>query len=145
MTHLCKHKADVGAAAMDDMGAIHFASQKGPLEVFRTLLSSGVPSKLPPERVSASLCEETHLFVEESGKTSKKGTLNGKDKAEVSEPKTSLEDKSEYSGGEATAGEHEEEVKESVKMKGEADDILCKLFIFTSFSCIESQNKVTNR
>ncbi|KAB5573787.1 hypothetical protein DKX38_000981 [Salix brachista] len=127
MTHLCKHKADVGAAAMDDMGAIHFASQKGPLEVFRTLLSSGVPSKLPPERVSASLCEETHLFVEESGKTSKKGTLNGKEKAEVSEPKTSLEDKSEYSGGEATAGEHEEQVNESVKMKGEADDILCKL------------------
>lgn len=36
--------------------------------------------------------EETHLFVEESGKTSKKGTLNGKEKAEVSEPKTSLED-----------------------------------------------------
>ena len=49
VTNLCQHKADVGAAAMDDMGAIHFASQKGPLEVFLTLFSSGVPSKLPPE------------------------------------------------------------------------------------------------
>uniref|UniRef100_A0A2P2J8W1 Ankyrin repeat family protein n=1 Tax=Rhizophora mucronata TaxID=61149 RepID=A0A2P2J8W1_RHIMU len=30
---------------MDDMGAIHFASQKGHLEVVRTLLSSGVSVK----------------------------------------------------------------------------------------------------
>ncbi|KAK5835038.1 uncharacterized protein LOC108457770 [Gossypium arboreum] len=42
VSYLCKHKADVGAAAMDDMGAIHFAAQKGHLEVVRTLLSSGV-------------------------------------------------------------------------------------------------------
>ncbi|KAJ4829414.1 hypothetical protein Tsubulata_006605 [Turnera subulata] len=42
VNYLCKHKADAGAAAMDDMGAIHFASQKGHLEVVRTLLSSGV-------------------------------------------------------------------------------------------------------
>lgn len=41
VSYLCKHKADVGAAAMDDMGAIHFAAQKGHLEVIRTLLSSG--------------------------------------------------------------------------------------------------------
>lgn len=39
---LCQHKADVGAAAMDDMGAIHFAAQKGHLEVVKTLVSSGV-------------------------------------------------------------------------------------------------------
>ena len=37
VSYLCKHKADVGAAAMDDMGAIHFAAQKGHLEVIRTL------------------------------------------------------------------------------------------------------------
>ncbi|XP_047322691.1 putative ankyrin repeat protein RF_0381 [Impatiens glandulifera] len=43
--YLCKNKADVGAAAMDDMGAIHFASQKGHLEVVRTLVSSGVSIK----------------------------------------------------------------------------------------------------
>ncbi|KAM1257719.1 hypothetical protein ACFX13_038133 [Malus domestica] len=42
---LCSHKADVGAAAMDDMGAIHFAAQKGHLEVVRTLLSSGASVK----------------------------------------------------------------------------------------------------
>lgn len=42
MSHLCKHKADVGAAAVDDMAAIHFAAQKGHLEVVRTLLQSGV-------------------------------------------------------------------------------------------------------
>ncbi|KAJ8774286.1 hypothetical protein K2173_009717 [Erythroxylum novogranatense] len=45
VSYLCKEKADVGAAAMDDMGAIHFASQKGHLEVVRTLVSFGVPVK----------------------------------------------------------------------------------------------------
>uniref|UniRef100_A0A2N9IBQ0 Uncharacterized protein n=1 Tax=Fagus sylvatica TaxID=28930 RepID=A0A2N9IBQ0_FAGSY len=45
VSYLCKHKADIGAAAMDDMGAIHFAAQKGHLEVIRTLLSSGVSNK----------------------------------------------------------------------------------------------------
>lgn len=45
VSYLCKNKADVGAAAMDDMGAIHFASQKGHLEVVRTLVSSGVSIK----------------------------------------------------------------------------------------------------
>jgi hypothetical protein len=160
VTYLCKHKADVGAAAMDDMGAIHFASQKGHLEVVRALLSSGASIKASTRKgltplhygvqgshlelvkylvkKGASLTvrtkagmtpldlatnEEIRLFLEESEKTSKKETLNGKDKAEVSEPKTSLEDESEYSGGEATAGEHEEQVNESVKRKGEADDI----------------------
>lgn len=38
---LCNHKADVGAAAVDDMSAIHFASQKGHLEIVRILLRSG--------------------------------------------------------------------------------------------------------
>lgn len=42
---LCKHKADVGAAAMDDMAAIHFAAQKGHLEVVKTLVASGVSIK----------------------------------------------------------------------------------------------------
>ncbi|KAH9620186.1 hypothetical protein KSS87_019005, partial [Heliosperma pusillum] len=45
VTALCKHKADVGAAAMDDMGAIHFAAQKGHLEVVKTLVSSGASLK----------------------------------------------------------------------------------------------------
>lgn len=42
--YLCK-KADVGAAAMDDMGAIHFAAQKGHLDVVRMLVTSGVSVK----------------------------------------------------------------------------------------------------
>ncbi|KAM3409423.1 hypothetical protein ACQJBY_002004 [Aegilops geniculata] len=42
---LCQHKADVGAAAMDDTAAIHFASQKGHLEVVRELLASGASVK----------------------------------------------------------------------------------------------------
>ncbi|KQJ96222.1 ankyrin repeat domain-containing protein 6 [Brachypodium distachyon] len=42
---LCKHKADVGAAAMDDTAAIHFASQKGHMEVVRELLASGASVK----------------------------------------------------------------------------------------------------
>ncbi|XWS41282.1 hypothetical protein CRYUN_Cryun17cG0067700 [Craigia yunnanensis] len=45
VSYLCKQNADVGAAAMDDMGAIHFAAQKGHLEIVRTLLSSGVSVK----------------------------------------------------------------------------------------------------
>lgn len=45
MSYLCKQNADVGAAAMDDMSAIHFAAQKGHVEIVRTLLSSGVSVK----------------------------------------------------------------------------------------------------
>lgn len=45
VNYLCKNKADVGAAAMDDMGAVHFAAQKGHLEVVRILLTSGVSVK----------------------------------------------------------------------------------------------------
>lgn len=45
VSYLCKQKADVGAAAMDDMGAIHFASQKGHLEVVRALVSFGASVK----------------------------------------------------------------------------------------------------
>ncbi|KAI3453887.1 hypothetical protein Pfo_010550 [Paulownia fortunei] len=45
VNYLCKNKADVGAAAMDDMGAIHFAAQKGHLEVIKILVTSGVSIK----------------------------------------------------------------------------------------------------
>ncbi|KAG6547060.1 hypothetical protein Mapa_011310 [Marchantia paleacea] len=38
---LCEARADVGAAAQDDMAAIHFACQKGHTEVVRTLLLAG--------------------------------------------------------------------------------------------------------
>ncbi|XP_021768342.1 ankyrin repeat domain-containing protein 29-like [Chenopodium quinoa] len=45
VSSLCKHKADVGAAAVDDMAAIHFAAQKGHLEVVKALVSAGVSVK----------------------------------------------------------------------------------------------------
>ncbi|KAF2614005.1 hypothetical protein F2Q70_00013140 [Brassica cretica] len=41
VSYLCKNKADVDVAAVDDMGAIHFASQKGHLEVVRSVGVSG--------------------------------------------------------------------------------------------------------
>lgn len=40
MRLLCDAKADVGAAALDDMAALHFACQKGHTEVVRILLAS---------------------------------------------------------------------------------------------------------
>lgn len=45
VNYLCKNKADIGAAAMDDMGAIHFAAQKGQLEVIKILHASGISVK----------------------------------------------------------------------------------------------------
>ncbi|XP_054823421.1 uncharacterized protein LOC129321614 [Prosopis cineraria] len=45
VNYLCKNKADVGAAAMDDMGALHFAAQKGHLDIVRALLSAGASVK----------------------------------------------------------------------------------------------------
>ncbi|XP_075508454.1 uncharacterized protein LOC142545266 [Primulina tabacum] len=45
VNYLCNNKADIGAAAMDDMGAIHFAAQKGHLEVVKILHTSGVSIK----------------------------------------------------------------------------------------------------
>lgn len=43
---LCKNNADIGAAAaMGDTAAIHFAAQKGHLEIIRILLSSDVSVK----------------------------------------------------------------------------------------------------
>ncbi|KAL9666396.1 hypothetical protein QQ045_000726 [Rhodiola kirilowii] len=45
LNYLCKNKADIGACAMDDMGAIHFACQKGHLDVVKALVSFGVSIK----------------------------------------------------------------------------------------------------
>ncbi|XP_075518112.1 uncharacterized protein LOC142552275 [Primulina tabacum] len=45
VNYLCKNKADIGAAAMDDMGAIHFAAQKGHLEVIKILHASSISIK----------------------------------------------------------------------------------------------------
>ncbi|RDX63549.1 hypothetical protein CR513_58009 [Mucuna pruriens] len=55
VTYLCKHKADVGASAMDDMAAVHFGSQKGHLEVVRALLSAGASLKASTRKGMTSL------------------------------------------------------------------------------------------
>ncbi|KAI4327963.1 hypothetical protein L6164_020366 [Bauhinia variegata] len=55
VSYLCKHKADVGAAAMDDMGAIHFAAQKGHLQVVRALVSGGASVKASTRKGMTSL------------------------------------------------------------------------------------------
>lgn len=60
--YLCSNKVDVGATAMDDMGAIHFASQKGHLEVVRLLVSSGVSVKVSNRKGFTPL----HYAVKES-------------------------------------------------------------------------------
>jgi ankyrin repeat protein len=59
---LCKHKADVGAAAMDNTTAIHFASQKGHVEVVRELLASGASVKAKNRKGLTAL----HLAVQNS-------------------------------------------------------------------------------
>ncbi|XLR00629.1 hypothetical protein S83_066827, partial [Arachis hypogaea] len=41
----CKNKADVGDSAMDDMAAIHFATQKGAFEVVKALVAVGASIK----------------------------------------------------------------------------------------------------
>lgn len=55
VNYLCKNKADVGAAAMDDMGAIHFAAQKGHLDVIKILVASGVSIKSTNRKVMNAL------------------------------------------------------------------------------------------
>ncbi|RYR75893.1 uncharacterized protein [Arachis hypogaea] len=46
VSYLCKNKANVGASAMDDMAAIHFATQKRHLEVVKALVAAGASIKV---------------------------------------------------------------------------------------------------
>ncbi|WCJ20601.1 Ankyrin repeat family protein [Euphorbia peplus] len=159
VSYLCQNKADVGAAAMDDMGAIHFAAQKGHLEIVKTLVSSGVSVKsctrkgLTPlhfaaqgsylelvkylVKKGASLAAQTKAgktpldlanneeivsFLEESMQSSsKKGNTNTEEKAEESNAKPSLPEKSESCGEVNASRDEEEEEGEFVKRKGEKD------------------------
>ncbi|XP_009132535.1 serine/threonine-protein phosphatase 6 regulatory ankyrin repeat subunit A [Brassica rapa] len=102
VSYLCKNKADVGAAAVDDMGAIHFASQKGHLEVVRTLLSVGVSLKsitrkgLTPLHYAA---QGSHLdlvkYLVKKGANVRATTKTGKNPADVAgnpETQTFLEE-----------------------------------------------------
>ncbi|KAM7264221.1 hypothetical protein ACFE04_001904 [Oxalis oulophora] len=153
VSYLCKNKADIGAAAMDDMGAIHFAAQKGHLEVVRILLSSGgslksltrkgltplhfavqgshldlvkylvkkgaslnVRTKAGKTPFDLASNEEIRSYLEES---LKKGNANEKETLVKSDPKPSLSDKPEKSGGETEDGEVVED--QSVKRKSDED------------------------
>ncbi|KAG2244383.1 hypothetical protein Bca52824_093756 [Brassica carinata] len=102
VSYLCKNKADVGAAAVDDMGAIHFASQKGHLEVVRTLLSVGASVKsitrkgLTPLHYAA---QGSHLdlvkYLVKKGANVRATTKAGKNPADVAgnpETQTFLEE-----------------------------------------------------
>ncbi|GLT91322.1 hypothetical protein SLE2022_092150 [Rubroshorea leprosula] len=160
VSYLCKQKADVGAAAMDDMGAVHFAAQKGHLEVVRTLISSGVSVKASNRKgmtplhyavqgshlelikylvkKGASLTvktkagktpldfagnEEIRLLLKECEQSSLKEKTNGKEQAQGSDVKPSLQGEKEKSDDEAITAEHEKEEGERIKRKCEEDDI----------------------
>lgn len=156
MNFLCKNKADVGAAAMDNMGAIHFAAQKGHLEVVRALLSSGASVKsstrkgLTPlhyavqgshvelikylAKKGADLTAKTKVgktpldlaskdevrsCLEECERASEKGDLNGKQKDEESDPKTTLQEDVKTGGEAPDSGNDEHAKDESLKRKSD--------------------------
>ncbi|PPD83071.1 hypothetical protein GOBAR_DD20010 [Gossypium barbadense] len=55
VSYLCKQKADVGAVAMDGMGAIHFAAQKGHLEKLKSFAKPSRHSKNPQSETPNSI------------------------------------------------------------------------------------------
>ncbi|GFZ17166.1 ankyrin repeat family protein [Actinidia rufa] len=131
VNYLCKNKADVGAAAMDDMGAIHFAAQKGShLELAKYLVKKGASlsaktkvGKIPLDLASS---DEVCSFLVECKKQSNKGDLNGEKKAKEAHPKSPSQEKTEGSDAEVAEDRHEEEEEnekdESIKRKGDEDD-----------------------
>ncbi|GMP95195.1 hypothetical protein CsSME_00044333 [Camellia sinensis var. sinensis] len=152
VSYLCKNKADVGAAAMDDMGAIHFASQKGHLEVVRILVSCGISVKASNRKGMTALhyaVQGSHLELAKylvkkgsslsaktkAGKTpldlanseeqTDKGDLNGKKKADEDHLQSSLQEKAEGSEGEIAGNRPEEEGEENEEdesIKRKADE-----------------------
>ncbi|KMT11471.1 hypothetical protein BVRB_5g107960 [Beta vulgaris subsp. vulgaris] len=140
VSSLCKHKADVGAAAMDDMGAIHFAAQKGHLEVVKTLVSLGVSVKAINRKgmtalhyaVQGSHAELTKYLLKKGANVNAK-TKAGKnvlDLASNEEIRTLLLDYEKAKQAEAQAGEEKaagDEVKDeeldAPLEKKEGDDL----------------------
>ncbi|KAL2901009.1 hypothetical protein RDABS01_026091 [Bienertia sinuspersici] len=136
---LCKHKADVGAAAMDDMAAIHFAAQKGHLEVVKTLVSSGAPVKATNRKGMTALHYAVQgSYVELTKYLLKKGfDLDAKTKAGksvfdlanneelVKRPaaKEAKDGKSNKLSEDKGKEEELENSEENLKRKGEGDDI----------------------
>ncbi|GAV58061.1 LOW QUALITY PROTEIN: Ank_2 domain-containing protein, partial [Cephalotus follicularis] len=123
VSYLCNHKADVGAAAIDDMGAIHFAAQKGHLEVVRMLVSAGVSVKAANRKGLTPLhyAVQSHLEVIKY-LVRKAGSLRAKTKAgktpldlASSEEVRSLLDKCEQSSREGNLNGKEEALKSDPK------------------------------
>lgn len=135
MSYLCKNKADVGAAAVDDMGAIHFACQKGHLEVVRTLLSVGVSVKsitrkgLTPLHYAAQGSHfELVKYLVKKGANVRATTKAGKNPADVAgnaETQNFLEECEEEAKKAKTNNERKtEEVKpESRSVEGDKKDL----------------------
>ncbi|PPD99888.1 hypothetical protein GOBAR_DD03068 [Gossypium barbadense] len=139
VSYLCKQKADVGAAAMDDMGAIHFAAQKGHLEVVRTLLSSrsfrshlevikvllkkgaslDAKTKAGKTPLDLAVTEEIRSLLKEREQAPEEVNTGGKRKVEQPDSSRPPLDKPENSNDEATAAEHDGQEEESVKRKGD--------------------------
>ncbi|KAK3003273.1 hypothetical protein RJ639_018885, partial [Escallonia herrerae] len=133
------------------MGAIHFAAQKGHLEVVRILLSSGASVKASTRKGMTALhcvvqgnlkvqilvrrlkagktplgiasSEEIRSALVECKMVSSKGDLNGQKKAEEDQPISSSQEKIEDSVDKASAARHEEaEHEKDESEKRKADE-----------------------
>jgi ankyrin repeat protein len=135
VSYLCKNKADVGAAAVDDMGAIHFASQKGHLEIVRTLLSVGGSVKSVTRKGLTPLhyaAQGSHLdlvkYLVKKGASLRATTKAGKNPADVAgnaETQNYLEECEEQARKDKASNQKKtEEVKpESSNAEGDNKDL----------------------
>ncbi|KAL0371964.1 UNVERIFIED_CONTAM: hypothetical protein Scaly_0878000 [Sesamum calycinum] len=133
--YLCKNKADVGAAAMDDMSsnrkgmtALHYAAQGSNLELVKYLLKKGankdLKNKAGNTAVDLASSEEIRKILVEYESSSSKVALNGKEKGENAETKISSREKVE--GSDSNADLHGDETVEEdkdgiLKRKGEEE------------------------
>ncbi|GAV61219.1 LOW QUALITY PROTEIN: Ank_2 domain-containing protein, partial [Cephalotus follicularis] len=123
VSYLCNHKANVGAAAINDMGAIHFAAQKGHLEVIRMLVSAGVSVKAANHKGLTLLhyaVQGSHLEVIKylvKGGSLRAKTKAGKTQLDLasSEEVRSLLDKCKQSSKEGNLNGKEEALKSDPK------------------------------
>ncbi|KAL4592917.1 hypothetical protein LXL04_005924 [Taraxacum kok-saghyz] len=139
---LCKNKADIGAAAMDDMGAVHFAAQKGHLEVVKTLVSSGISVNSTNRKgmtplhyaVQGSYIDLIKYLVKKGANVSvkNKGGKSALDLASNEEIRVLLsspsesktEDKESQPKTESCVNEDEKQKDESVKRKVEDNEVV---------------------
>nr|GMD74351.1 ankyrin repeat domain-containing protein, chloroplastic [Ipomoea batatas] len=144
VNYLCKNKADVGAAAMDDMGAVHFAAQKGHLEgmtalhyaaqgsnleLVKYLLKKGanlsVKNKAAKTPIDLASNDDIRSFLHECETTSIQEALGGGEKSdEAKSNPSSVENAegSEVKADEEGDGEAEDAKDESVKRKADSEE-----------------------